>query len=179
VAPHYRSTVEYSEAALAEASAGYRRIETFVRRVHDRVGTVEIATGSEAMTAFAAAMDDDLGTPAALAVVHDQVRAGNTALDDGDRAGALAAAGAVREMTAVLGLDPLDPHWAGTLTGGTDHARHALGTLLDDLLAQRTDARRSKDFARADAIRDQLTAAGVGIEDTPDGPVWTLKDDEQ
>jgi cysteinyl-tRNA synthetase len=111
--------------------------------------------------------------------VHEQVRAGNTALDDGDREGALAAAAAVREMTGVLGLDPLDPHWAAGVDGsGGDHARSALGALVGDLLGQRTAARREKDFARADAIRDQLTAAGVGIEDTPDGPIWTLKDDE-
>ena len=191
VAPHYRSTVEYSEGALAEASAAYRRIETFVRRVHERlgasgatgrgIGAVGAGAGSsEAMAAFTAAMDDDLGTPAALAVVHEQVRAGNTALDEGHRDAAVAAAAAVREMTGVLGLDPLDPHWTTGAEGaaGGDHARSALGALVGDLLAQRTAARRDKDFARADAIREQLTAAGVGIEDTPDGPIWTLKDDE-
>jgi cysteinyl-tRNA synthetase len=181
VAPHYRSTVEYSEGALAEASAAYRRIEMFVRRVYERIGSVDATAEPDALRAFAAAMDDDLGTPSALAVVHEQVRAGNTALDDGDRKAALAAAAAVREMTGVLGLDPLDPHWASgaaDATGGGDHARSALGALVGDLLGQRAAARREKDFARADAIRDQLTAAGVGIEDTPDGPIWTLKDDE-
>ena len=93
---------------------------------------------------------------------------------------ALAAAAAVREMTGVLGLDPLDPHWAAGTDGSAagDHARSALGALVGDLLGQRAAARREKDFARADAIRDQLTAAGVGIEDTSDGPIWTLKDDE-
>ncbi|MEJ2867269.1 cysteine--tRNA ligase [Actinomycetospora sp. OC33-EN08] len=177
VAPHYRSTVEYSEAALAEAASAYRRIETFVRRVAERIGPVP-ATGGD-LTAFTAAMDDDLGTPSALAAVHEQVRHGNSALDEGDRAGALAAATAVREMTGVLGLDPLDPHWAGAEAAGGTSARSALGALVDDLLTERATARKSRDFARADAIRDQLTAAGVGIEDTPDGPVWTLKDDEQ
>ena len=89
VAPHYRSTLEYSEHALAEAAAAYRRIETFVHRVHDRVGAVEVGRISDA---FAAAMDDDVATPAALAEVHETVRAGNAALDAGDRAAALAAA---------------------------------------------------------------------------------------
>ena len=65
---------------------------------------------------------------------------------------------------------------SGRSGGDSDPARHALGALLDDLLAERTQARRDKDFARADAIRDQLTAAGVTIEDTVDGPTWTLKD---
>ena len=180
VAPHYRSTVEYSEGALAEASAAYRRIETFVHRVQERIGTVGAQAAPGTIAPFAAAMDDDLGTPAALAVVHDQVRAGNTALDGGDREAALAAAAAVREMTGILGLDPLDPHWTSGSEGATggDHARAALGALVGDLLGQRVAARRDKDFARADAIRGQLTAAGVGIEDTPDGPIWTLKDDE-
>jgi len=180
VAPHYRSTLEYSEHALAEAAAAYRRIETFVHRVQERIGAVGAQAAPEVMAPFAAAMDDDLGTPAALAVVHDQVRAGNTALDEGDREAAVAAAAAVREMTGVLGLDPLDPHWTSGSEGATggDHARAALGALVGDLLGQRTSARRDKDFARADAIRGQLTAAGVGIEDTPDGPIWTLKDDE-
>jgi len=180
VAPHYRSMVEYSEGALAEASAAYRRIETFVHRVQERIGAVGAQADPATIEPFAAAMDDDLGTPAALAVVHDQVRAGNTALDEGDRDGALAAAAAVREMTGILGLDPLDPHWTSGAEGATggDHARAALGALVGDLLGQRAAARRDKDFARADAIRGQLTAAGVGIEDTPDGPIWTLKDDE-
>ncbi|WP_285592577.1 cysteine--tRNA ligase [Actinomycetospora sp. NBRC 106378] len=179
VAPHYRSTVEYSEAALAEAASAYRRIETFVQRVAERVGPVP-ATGAD-ISSFATALDDDLGTPSALAAVHEQVRAGNTALAEGDHARARTAATAVREMTGVLGLDPLDPHWTGGNGAGAagTTTRSALGALVEDLLAQRTAARTNRDFARADAIRDQLTAAGVGIEDTPDGPVWTLKDDEQ
>jgi len=173
VAPHYRSTLEYSEHALAEAAAAYRRIETFVHRVHDRVGAVEVGRISDA---FAAAMDDDVATPAALAEVHETVRAGNAALDAGDRAGAMAAASAVRAMTGILGLDPVI--WGdGAAGNGADDAAHqALGSLVDSLLEQRTRARADRDFARADALRDELTAAGVAVEDTSDGPIWSLKD---
>jgi cysteinyl-tRNA synthetase len=172
VGPHYRSTVEFSEAALQESAAGYRRIESFVHRVGERLGTAEPGM---LCADFTAAMDDDLGTPGALAAIHATVREGNTALDRGDRAAALGTAGSVRAMTGVLGIDPLDPHWAG----GDDRssaARAALTSLVDDLLVQRAQARAQRDFATADAVRDRLTAAGVAVEDSPDGPTWSLKD---
>jgi cysteinyl-tRNA synthetase len=116
-------------------------------------------------------MDDDLGTPAAIAVVHDAVRDGNTALAGDDDAATAAALGAVRGMLGVLGLDPLDPQWAT----GSDHG---LAAATDGLVAlaleQRQAARARKDFAAADAIRDQLTTLGVSVEDTPHGPRWEL-----
>ena len=77
-------------------------------------------------------------------------------------------------MTAVLGLDPLDPHWA--TSGADEAATAALNTLVGDLLAQRQEARARRDFAVADTVRDRLTAAGVAVEDSPDGPTWSLKD---
>lgn len=169
--PHYRSAIEYTEAALQEAVAAYRRVESFVHRVRERIGTPEPA-GVPAE--FGTALDDDLGTPAALGAVHGAVRQGNTALDAGDRAGAWAAAGVVRAMTGVLGLDPLDPRWIG---GGTDDAATAaLSSLVGDLLAQRGEARAQRDFGTADAVRDRLTAAGILVEDGPDGAAWSLKD---
>jgi cysteinyl-tRNA synthetase len=172
VGPHYRSMIEYSDAALDEAVAAYRRIESFVHRVRERVGRPETATAVP--PAFAAALDDDLGTPGALAVVHGAVREGNTALDAGDRVAAATLASSVRAMTAVLGLDPLDPHWV--VTGADEATAVALNTLVGDLLAQRQEARARRDFAVADAVRGRLTAAGVSVEDSPDGPTWSLKD---
>jgi cysteinyl-tRNA synthetase len=172
VAPHYRSVIEYSEAALDEAVRAYRRIESFVRQAAQRIGVVG---PGEVGAEFAAALDDDLGTPAALAVVHNGVRQGNIALDSGDEAGARAAAATVRAQLDVLGLDPLDPKWATASTVDTG-AMRALSTLVDELLAERLRARAEKDFARADAIRDRLLASGIAVEDTPDGPLWTLKD---
>jgi cysteinyl-tRNA synthetase len=171
VAPHYRSTIEYSDVALDEAVVAYRRVESFVQRVRERVGSPEPGA---VPPGFAAALDDDLGTPGAVAVLHGAVRDGNTALDAGDRSGALEQAGAVRAMTGVLGLDPLDPHWA--VAGPDDAATTALDALVGDLLVQRQEARARRDFAAADAIRSRLTAAGVSVEDSPDGPTWTLKD---
>jgi cysteinyl-tRNA synthetase len=171
VGPHYRSSIEFSDAALQESVAAYRRIESFVHRVRERVGTPEPgALGAD----FTASMDDDLGTPGALAAIHGTVREGNTALEAGDRTAATAAASAVRAMTGVLGLDPLDPRWAtGPATG--DATSGALTALVEDLLAQRREARARRDFAAADEVRDRLTAAGVSVEDSPDGPTWSLK----
>ncbi len=171
VGPHYRSAIEFSDAALQESVAAYRRIESFVHRVRERVGAPE---PGELCRQFVAAMDDDLGTPGALAAVHNKVREGNTALDAGEHADAAEAAASVRAMTAVLGLDPLDPRWLRADVSDTANA--ALSTLVSDLLAQRQEARVRRDFAAADEVRGRLTAAGVVVEDSPDGPIWSLKD---
>jgi cysteinyl-tRNA synthetase len=173
VQPHYRSTVEYSDGALSEAAQGYRRIETFLRRVASGVGAVGLGT---VPPEFAAALDDDLATPQAFAVVHTTVRDGNAALDAGDTSKALEFAAAVRAMTDVLGLDPLSARWSEA--GGSETpTKQALAELVQGLLAERQQARAEKDFARADAARDRLQQAGIVVEDTPNGPQWTVKSD--
>ncbi|MDS0133601.1 MULTISPECIES: cysteine--tRNA ligase [unclassified Amycolatopsis] len=172
VQPHYRSTIEYSGAAVSEAAQGYRRIETFLRRAAQS-GEVTIGTIPEA---FANALDDDLATPQAFAVVHTTVRDGNAALDAGDTSKALEFAAAVRAMTDVLGLDPLSARWSEA--GGSDTpTQEALARIVEGLLAERQQARAEKDFARADAARDRLSQAGIVVEDTPNGPQWTVKSD--
>jgi cysteinyl-tRNA synthetase len=172
VAPHYRSTVEFTDVALAEAAAAYGRLESFVMRAVARVG-VETAGDLAGLLPeeFRTAMDDDLGTPAAIAVIHETVTAGNIALAGGDDAAVAAALGSVRAMLGVLGLDPLDPLWT---SGGDDRLAEATAGLVKLALEQRQQARERKDFATADAIRDQLTALGVHVEDTPQGPRWEL-----
>ncbi|MDL9936145.1 cysteine--tRNA ligase [Gordonia sp. ABSL1-1] len=167
---HYRSMLEYSEGALAEAAAGYRRVESFVQRVAARAGDVGVG---EVDPEFAAALDDDLGVPAALAVIHNVVRAGNTALESGDAATALTAASAVRAMMGILGVDPLSPHWSSA--EGDTGERAALDVLVRAELQRRADARADKDWATADAVRDRLAEAGVEVTDTPDGAQWSLK----
>lgn len=172
VTPHYRSTIEFSEPALAEAVATYRRIESFVRRVAQRVGSVE---HGPVCAEFAAALDDDLATPQAVAAVHNVLRDGNVALDRGEDEEARNAAAAVRTMTDVLGFDPLSEQWADD-SGADDAAHRALAELVDSMLEQRRQARTERDFATADLLRDRLLASGIAVEDTPDGPMWTLKD---
>ncbi len=172
VGPHYRSSIEYTDAALDEGVSAFRRIESFVQRVRERHGVPE--PSADIPAEFAAAMDDDLGTPGALAVVHGLVREGNTALDAGDAAAASRAASCVRATTGVLGLDPLG---ADSASGGAaDAARQALGSLVGSMLERRQQARKDRDFAAADGLRDELLAAGVAVEDGPDGSTWSLKD---
>jgi cysteinyl-tRNA synthetase len=170
VTPHYRSTIEFTDAALAEAGAAYRRLESFVKRAAERVGVD--AGKAEPTPEFTAAMDDDLGTPAAVAAVHEVVRQGNTALAEDDDDAVAGALGSVRAMLGVLGLDPLDPHW--TAVGGDDRLTRVTDGLVALALGQRQAARARKDYAAADAIRDQLAALGVQVEDTPQGPRWEL-----
>jgi cysteinyl-tRNA synthetase len=169
VAPHYRSTVEFTDAALEEAAVAYRRLESFVRRAAERVGA---DSGKAQLPApFVAALDDDLATPAAIGVVHVEATAGNVALAEGDDEAVAAALGSVRAMLDVLGLDPLDRQWA---TGGDERLAGVTNGLVSLALEQRQAARARKDFAAADAIRDQLAALGVTVEDTPQGPRWEL-----
>jgi cysteinyl-tRNA synthetase len=170
IAAHYRSAIEYSDGALDEAVAAYQRIESFVHRVRERCGTPEPLPWC---AEFVAAMDDDLGTPAALAAIHSTVRAGNVALDAGDQMAAVGAAGSVRAMTGVLGLDPLSDRWRST--PAPDATSTALALLVDRLLAERAEARSRRDYATADAVRDRLLAAGITVEDTWNGSVWTVK----
>ncbi len=172
VAAHYRSHVEFSYQALEEAAAGFARIESFLTRAASVIGPVELGTSC---AEFEQAMDDDLGTPAAVAAVYDVVREGNKLLVDGDSPALRGAASSVRGMLAVLGLDPFDPHWS---SGGSSETEakltHAVDALVSALLEQRESARAEKDFATADAIRDRLKSAGIELEDTPQGPTWSL-----
>jgi cysteinyl-tRNA synthetase len=171
-APHYRSTVEFTDAALEEAAAGYRRIESFVRHAVERVGP---DAGAPVLCAdFTAAMDDDLGTPAAIAAVHETVREGNTALAAGDDRAVAGTLGSVRAMLGVLGLDPLDAQWVSS--SGDGRLVDVTDGLVRLALEQRAAARARKDYAAADAIRDSLGTLGVQVEDTPQGPRWELED---
>ena len=166
---HYRSSIEYSREALDDAAKAFERIEGFLLRVAERVGPVGLG---ELPSAFVEAMDDDLGVPKALAVVHDRVKAGNTALAVADHVAAAAEAGQIRTMLAVLGLDPFEAPWVGA--GNNDSLHAATDKLISQLLADRASARAAKDFARADEIRKTLAQAGFAIEDTVDGPVWSV-----
>ncbi len=169
-AAHYRSNVEFSDDALDETAAAYRRIENFVDRATEVVGASD-GVAAPVCADFAAAMDDDLGVPLALAAIHNVVREGNSALADGNLVSARGALGSVLTMTDVLGINPR--RW------GTDE-QSDLTPVVDALvrvaLQQRAAARERKDFKAADAIRDGLTDAGVVVEDTASGPRWTIKD---
>lgn len=171
--PHYRSMIEYSEEALREAESAFARIEGFVQRVVEMAGGA-VEPAAQVPPAFADAMDDDMGVPQALAIVHTTVRQGNSALAADDKEAAVARLAEVRAMLGVLGLDPLDPQWAGGESERGEDLRGVVDSLVRMVLDQREAARGRKDWATADAIRDQLGQSGLVIEDSPTGPRWTL-----
>jgi cysteinyl-tRNA synthetase len=172
--PHYRSAIDLSDASLAEAAAQLARIDSFLKRA-GKIGAGWVAYVPDQVipASFAAAMDDDLSTPAALAVLFGTVREGNIALDAGDIESVQRHLLAVHLMLQVFGLDPGAPEWAGE--SATDDLRPVVDGLVAALLEQRTQARARKDWPAADAIRDQLATIGLKVEDTPTGPRWSLE----
>jgi cysteinyl-tRNA synthetase len=173
VSAHYRSHVEFSFEALDEAATSFRRIESFLERAATALGDAVPADGMWCAE-FVEAMDDDLGTPAAVAAIHDVVREGNKLLAEGASDALRGNAASVRAMLDVLGLDPADPGWADGSGAEAERLRGAVDALITGLLEERAQARADKDWGRADAIRDRIKAAGIELEDTPDGPKWSL-----
>ncbi len=179
-AAHYRSVIDWTEEGLAEADTAYARIETFVRNAVDALGGVgeaeslalEVgdAATKDTWQAFAQAMDDDLGVPRALGVLHGAVHDGNGLLAAADRPALAAALAVVRRMLEVLALDPV-AQWPAT---GSD-LTPVVDALVAVTLQSRQAARERRDFAEADRIRDALTDAGIVVEDTPQGPRWRIR----
>ena len=175
---HYRSILDYRPTSLQEAAAAVERIDGFLAKASARFGedfgfvAGNFGSSTDAVRTFSEAMDDDLNVPRALAALHETVRAGNTALAEGDDDAARHALNAVMVMTEVLGLNAV----AGTDAGGSKEAT-ALDVLVQAQLEARAAARAEKNWAASDAIRDTLAAAGVVVEDGPDGATWTLKRD--
>jgi cysteinyl-tRNA synthetase len=173
VAAHYRSHVEFSFEALEEAAVGFRRVEGYVARAAEVLGGVP--DGGIACASFVEAMNDDLGTPAAMAAIHDVVREGNKLLAGGASDALRGNLASVLVMLDILGLSPYDPAWAARAGARDERLTEAVDALVAGLLEQRAEARATKDFATADAIRDRIKAAGIEIEDTPTGPKWSLE----
>jgi len=165
---HYRSMLEYSPEALQEAATNFRRIENFLNRATEVIGKQPTAKLS---AEFTAAMNDDLAVPAALATISENLRVGNQAITDNDKAAVSKNADEIRGALEVLGCDPFDAAFASS--GGTD-LTEALDGVIKLALAERASARERKDFAASDAIRDGLAALGITIEDTAQGPRWSI-----
>jgi cysteinyl-tRNA synthetase len=166
--PHYRSPIEYSDAAIAESVVALERIDNFVRRAGDVVGVIAEHVPQE----FAADMNDDLGTPAAVAVLHNVVREGNQALEAGETDLVATRLAEVTGMLAILGLDADSAAWERRVD---QQLTAVVEGLVTELLKHREAARERKDFAAADAIRDSLAALGVEVLDTPQGPRWRVR----
>lgn len=179
-AAHYRSSLDLTESSWAEAHAALGRIQSFIERAQRAAERNETRRRGRDMNdetveyiplipeEFAVAMDDDLGVPQALAVVHDRVRRGNQALDDGDDAAAERALYQVHAMVGALGLDE------APASRDTGAEASALDALVQTMITQRAQARSDKDWATADRIRDAIAAAGITLEDTTDGTHWSI-----
>ena len=156
---HYRSLMELSDETMAGASGGIERIDAFFRRME----AAKIMTGTadeDAKKRFSEAMDNDLGTPDALAVIFESINAGNALLDSKDYDGAKSSLATVTELLEVLGLSQVE-------RDSDDE--------IDELIGQREIARQEKNFEEADKIRDQLQSRGIEIEDTPSGALWRYR----
>ena len=165
---HYRSTLDYHQQALTDADAALTRVTAFQRRARQQITNVP-AVG-RLPDNFSNALDDDLNAPAAIAVLHEHVRAGNLALDNGDLAASADGHRSVSMMLSVLGIADDMPDSASHHSADT-----TVAALVDTMLAHRTRARGARDFAAADRIRDELADAGIAIDDTAAGTQWRRK----
>ncbi|CAB4705153.1 unannotated protein [freshwater metagenome] len=165
---HYRSMLEYSQTALEESAVAFRRVENFLKRAAEITGSLPKC---EVSTSFAAAMDDDLAVPVGLATISENLRLGNQAITDNDVSEISKNANEIRGALEILGCDPFDKNF-------TDFRSADLSQAMDGVIAlalkERTSARERKDFAASDAIRDGLLALGITIEDTAQGPRWSI-----
>ena len=165
---HYRSMLEYSPEALKEAATNFRRIENFLNRATELTGKQPTPRIN---AEFTSAMNDDLAVPAALATISENLRLGNQAITDNDTTAISKNADEIRGALEILGCDPFDAAFA--TSGGSD-LTEALDGVIKLALAERASARERKDFAASDAIRDGLAALGITIEDTAQGPRWSI-----
>ena len=165
---HYRSVLDYQPGVLKEAQTALERLHTFVSRAERELSQTQFASPEKAQFPedFVAEMNDDLNIPAALAVIHDAVREGNTHIDGAHYREAHLIRNQVIAMLEVLGLAP--SQWASA------GENRDLDPEIESLIAQRNQARENKDFALADQIRDQLKAAGIELSDLPSGTHWSI-----
>ena len=167
---HYRSMLEYSEAALDESAVAFRRIENFLKRASEILGGHPEPTISDA---FCAALNDDLAVPAGLASISENLRLGNQAITDSDKKALNKNAAEIRGALHILGCDPFDTNYVQSSKANTSDA---LDGVIQLALKERAAARERKDFAASDAIRDGLLDLGITIEDTAQGPRWSMEE---
>ncbi len=170
----YRSVLDYQEGVLAEAKSAIERIKTFLERCERALSATKKSEDAKAEfpEKFSKAMNEDLNLPAALAVLHEVIREGNSSLDQEKLGDAANAYSQVLAMVNVLNINPTDSFWHGS--EASSQSMSALDGLVTSLIAQRNAARDNKDFETSDRIRDQLKAVGVVLEDSAGSTHWSL-----
>ena len=156
---HYRKAIELGDPELDDAGKGVGRLDALARRAAAAgVDASGAAVDDATVERFRDAMDDDFGTPGAVAALFEAVAAANSAIDAGDHERASSLVATVSELAGALGL---------SIEGDT-----GADASIDAMVAERDAARAAKDFATADRLRDDLTALGVVLEDTSTGTIW-------
>jgi len=165
---HYRHPVDFTDEKIRDMAKMKERINIFITRVHDERSKNPGSPAkkensiSHIEEKFVSAMDDDFNTPEALADIFEAISEGNSFLDKGDIQKAVLVKDAVEKIAGIFGL---------SLSGG--HAK--LDAELEKMIKERNDAKRSKDFKRADAIRKELLGKGIILEDTKEGTTWRVR----
>jgi cysteinyl-tRNA synthetase len=190
---HYSQAIAYTDRAAEDAAIGYQRIERFLAKANgalipeqaDDDAPAAPGRGTDPLSpadlplSFVAALNDNLRIPAALASVHATVHDGNYAVSSGDQDAVATSLAQVRSMLGVLGLDPLNPHWAAARFGDRPDSADPRDRVIDVLvrlaLRQRDAARGRGDYASADSISDTLEGTGIEMVDTSVGPHWELR----
>ncbi|MGO1433999.1 MAG: cysteine--tRNA ligase [Canibacter sp.] len=173
---HYRSVLEFTPSSLTEAAAALQRVEAALVRAKRELGEIPEPHEpelTELPAEFIAELEDDFAIPGALAVVHSTTRRVNSALDTEKTEEAARDVQALVAMLGVLHIDPRHPDW---VQGSA--ASPALDLLVGELISRRAEARKARDFATSDAIRDQLQAAGITLEDTAGETHWSVTNGE-
>lgn len=172
----HRTPLTFDTARLQEATVTFERFVTFLRSAR-RVASIDAgddgAAAKRHVDAFKTAMDDDLNAPAAIAAIHELVGDGNDRLVAAERGDVEAVAAVVDLSDALLSLgdDVLGLGLATTLDVAGE-LEQRMDPLVTRLLERRQQARAARDFEEADRIRDQLSAAGIVVEDRAEGPRW-------
>ena len=165
---HYRNPINFSHELLNQAKSGLERIETCVENLKFLKGNAKSDSGDEKITAklaefkkqFTDAMDDEINTADAISAIFDIVKYVNTEFDENtDSASLDAAINLIKELSGVLGSN-------------VEKKKGFIDSDIENLIEERNNARKSKDFKRADEIRDMLKDAGIILEDTRSGVKW-------
>ena len=163
---HYRRTMEVGSTTLDQSAAALARLDKFADRMAGS-DLPEAEPDADVVTRFRTTMDDDLGSPQALAVIFDAVRDANRALDAEDDSTAAELHAAAIELAGVLGLE-----LGSAAAPARDVQDDAEAAEIDDLVDQRLAAKAAKNYGKADRIRDKLTARGIILEDSARGTSW-------
>ncbi|MCP4114763.1 MAG: cysteine--tRNA ligase [Desulfobacteraceae bacterium] len=179
---HYRSPIDYNDSSMDEVISGLDRLYAFLERAYAAGADKTVTDPGEAWAEFVQAMDDDFNTARGMATLFDTIKSGNRLLDKHEGKITDEVLGKVstlcsdlKQMGDILGLLTQEPEEYFRVKKESGLADKALDAeAIDRLVNERIEARKSKDFARADEIRAELDAMNIMLEDGPEGTTWKI-----